>query len=138
MKILGLILTVGVFSVNATAAEVYRNSQGCVVEIEKTLKGTRYLITDRNNKIAILGVLDDSSVGDIKGFCANANVVREGEILVLGCTENQESGAYTTRGFAEVDHTNGLTSVEVEGQYKRFGFWKVDTKIACYNLKAVK
>jgi len=116
---------------------VYKNSKGCEATIEQTTNGYRLFVTDAKGRQAAVGVVQGLTAANIYGFCKNADAVLEGNILTLGCNEEKEEGSYTTRGFAELDLENGLRSVEITGQVKKFGFWKTDVQISCYNLEAV-
>ena len=115
--------------------KTYTNDKGCRVEVEERLNGFVYYIQSSDRQQAFVGVLKNYKSGDIGAFADNATVSGTPNRLVLE-GGNAEHGAYTTRGRAELDFTNGkLSAVRVTGEVKRLLGWKVDTNITCENLK---
>lgn len=138
-KISFLVFILVAMTITAKAqTATFENDKGCVVEAEKRLKGITLLITDENQKTAMVSVLDDLSSGDITAFCRAAEVEKNGKIVKLHCDKNEDPGRYSTRGQATIDFNNGLSSVAVKGEYKALFGWKTDTNIICENLRLKK
>lgn len=117
------------------AAGTYTNAEGCVVTVERRLKGDMVYIQDARGRQATVGVLNDLGGGDIYGFCSPASAAMSRSSIELSCGEQSEAGAYSTRGKAVLQLTGGLASVSVRGEVKKFGGWRTDTDLVCGGLK---
>ena len=120
----------------------YTNKDGCIVEKEQRAKGV-ILSIKKDKIIEVIGFANDYSRADFvycKGrngeSAANVNFFEgsKGTGLLISCSESQNDKV-VTRGRADIDLRQGLTSVKIDGQVKGLlGRWKQDVIVECNNL----
>lgn len=118
---------------------IYKNQDGCTVEVEARRNGTIYYVSAGEN-VEVLGVTNDLRSGTF-AFCDDSVLEvhslegSQGVGVMLSCSAHQ-NGHATTRGQARIDIIKGeLKELSIDGQIKGFFGWKQDTKVVCLNLK---